>query len=65
MKTPKKSRIGEMFSDGRKIDDAVRSGVREAIRRHQRAGVPVAVWRDGKAVLIPADQLARRRRRGR
>lgn len=65
MKTPKKSRIGEMFSDGRKIDDAVRSAVREAILRHKRAGVPVAVWRDGKAVWVPADQVSARPRRPR
>ena len=65
MKTPKKSRIGEMFSDGRKIDDAVRSGVREAILRHKRAGVPVAVWRNGQAVWVPADQVSPRRRRAR
>ena len=29
----------------------------EAIAEHRRNGVPIAIWRDGKVVRIPADQI--------
>ena len=57
MKAAKKSRIGQIFSDGRKIDEALRSAAREAVLRHKRENAPVVVWRDGKAVWIPAREL--------
>ena len=28
-----------------------------AIEEHRRAGVPLVYWRDGKVVLIPAEEL--------
>jgi hypothetical protein len=31
--------------------------VAEAIAEHRRNGVPIAIWRDGKVVRIPADQI--------
>jgi hypothetical protein len=51
--------IGEIFAEGTPIDEALRRGVREAIRQHRLAGVPMVVWRDGRIVHIPAEQLER------
>jgi hypothetical protein len=31
--------------------------VAEAIAEHRRNGVPIAIWRNGKVVRIPADQI--------
>jgi hypothetical protein len=31
--------------------------VREALLDHKRAGNPVAVWRDGKVVIVPPDEI--------
>jgi hypothetical protein len=31
--------------------------VREALGQHRRAGNPVAVWRDGRVELIPANEI--------
>jgi hypothetical protein len=37
---------------------AVRESIREALLMHKRLGNPVASWKDGKVVLIPADQIS-------
>ncbi len=34
---------------------ALREAVAQAVEEHRRRGVPVAVWRDGRAVSIPAE----------
>jgi len=38
-------------------EQALKKAVAEAIAEHKRAGHPIAVWRDGKVVHIPADQI--------
>ena len=47
----------ELFRDGRRIDRAMRRAVREALHRHKRAGVAIAVWRSGKVVRIAPSQI--------
>ncbi len=37
--------------------EAFRKAVAEAIAEHRRNGVPIALWRNGKVVRIPADQI--------
>jgi len=34
-----------------------RLGVREAVRDHALAGNPVAIWRDGKVVLLSPEEV--------
>jgi hypothetical protein len=41
-----------------RAEEALRKAVAEAIAEHRRNRVPIAVWRDGKVVRIPADQIA-------
>ena len=36
---------------------ALKEAVAEAIAEHRRNGVPIAIWRDGKVVLLPPDQI--------
>ena len=57
MKKPKPRDIAKIFREGTLIDRAVRQGVREALLRHKQAGNPVAEWRDGKVVWIPAEEI--------
>ena len=52
------SRIGRIFADGRLIDAALRSAVRDAIRAHALDDVPVAIWRDGAVALVSARELS-------
>jgi len=40
-----------------KAEEAFRKAVAEAIAEHRRNGVPIAIWRNGKVVRIPADQI--------
>lgn len=40
-----------------KAEEAFRKAVAEAIAEHQRNGVPIAIWRNGKVIRIPADQI--------
>ncbi len=40
-----------------RAEEAFRRAVAEAIAEHKRNGIPIAVWRDGKVVRIPPDQI--------
>ena len=55
--TVKRPSITELFDDGTAIDEALRLGVQDALRRHKRLGQRVAVWRDGRAVVLEPDQI--------
>lgn len=48
----KEDRIERIFSDEKQITETLQRAVREAVEAHQRAGNPIAVWKDGKVVLI-------------
>lgn len=39
------------------IDAAIARGVARAIEDHRRAGNPIAVWRDGRVVWIPPEEI--------
>lgn len=39
------------------VDRALARAVRDALIRHKQAGVPIAVSRDGKVVLIPPEEI--------
>ena len=40
-----------------RAEEALRRAVAEAIAEHRRNGVPIAIWRNGKVVRIPSDQI--------
>ena len=40
-----------------KAEEALRKAVAESIAEHRRNGIPVAIWRNGKVVRTPADQI--------
>jgi len=42
---------------GRRINDAITVGVAKAIAEHKRAGRSIAVWRNGKVVIIPPAEI--------
>ena len=51
----KKDKIKEILADEKQITETLQRAVREAILAHQRAGNPIAVWKDGKAVWVKAE----------
>lgn len=52
------SRIDQVFADPRWVEEALTAAAVEAIQQHRRAGVPLAVVRDGHIDHVPADRLA-------
>ena len=58
MRTDAQKDIHRIFvEDGRVIDEALKQGVREAMLRHKRDGLPVVIYRDGKSVLVKPEDL--------
>ncbi len=41
-----------------RAEKALQRAVAKAIAEHKRNGIPIAVWRDGKVVRIPAAKIA-------
>ena len=39
------------------IEQILHRAVHQALQMHKRAGNPVAGWRDGKVVIIPAEEI--------
>jgi hypothetical protein len=42
---------------GKTIEGILRVAVRNALKEHKRAGNPIAVWRKGKVVIIPPEEI--------
>jgi hypothetical protein len=40
-----------------KICDGIRVAIAKALDRHRRLGESIAVWQDGKVVIVSADQI--------
>jgi hypothetical protein len=57
MKARQGNRIGQIFADGRQIDEALRLAARDAIRKHELHDAPVVIWRDGRTAWVPAREL--------
>ena len=49
--------IHELFLDGKEIDEALRRGVGEAILRHKKLGNSIVIWRDGRVVELPPEEI--------
>jgi hypothetical protein len=58
MKTEAQKDVSRIFvEDRRLIDEALKQGVREAMLRHKRDGLPVVIYRDGKTVWVKPEDL--------
>ena len=40
-----------------KINEGVQAAISQAIERHRKLGESIAIWRDGKVVILTADQI--------
>ena len=43
--------------EGQLIDEALRQGVKDALLRHKKEGLPVVIYRDGKTVWLSPEEL--------
>lgn len=41
----------------RDIEKILKRAVNHALLRHKRLGNPIAVWRDGKVVIVPPEEI--------
>jgi len=39
------------------IELILQEGVRQALLIHKRLGNPIAIWKDGKVVIVPAEDI--------
>ena len=49
--------IDGAFREGTSIDEAMQEAARAAARLHKRLGLPLVVWRDGRVVHIPPEEI--------
>jgi hypothetical protein len=49
--------IDAIMADGDAVDDAMQEVGRQEMLRRKRQGLSVVIWRDGKAVTIPPEQI--------
>ncbi len=54
---PKLNRLEELFIEGRQIDEALKYAAHRAIWEAKQLGYPISVWRDGKLVTIPPEEI--------
>ncbi len=40
-----------------KIDKGVQKAIAEAIEKHRKLGESIAVWQDGKVVILPPEKI--------
>src|SRR5689334_19610271 len=52
-----KSFIEAVDGEGDDVERAMQRSVRKALREHKRLGHSVAVWRDGKTVILAPDEI--------
>jgi hypothetical protein len=50
----------EMDNLYQKIFEGGKVAVAEALERHRKLGEAIAVWKDGKVVILSADQIPQR-----
>lgn len=49
--------VDAICREGKLIDEAVERAGRDARLRHKQLGVPLVVWRDGKVIEIPPEEI--------
>jgi hypothetical protein len=58
MKAEAAKNLNRIFDEeGHLIDEALKKGVKDALLRHKKAGLPAASYRDGKTVWVQPDEL--------
>jgi len=53
----RKPDIMALFREGDAIQRALNQAVREALLVHKRLGQSIAIWRDGRVVVLPASEI--------
>lgn len=57
MKDEKSEELKSLMLETDLVEHAIRRAAVRAIDRHKRLGQPIVVWRDGKVIWIPAEEI--------
>ncbi len=57
MNDDKEINIPEILKDRPRVQKALRDAVQKAIHFHKLMGRPIIVWKDGKVVEIPPEEI--------
>ena len=49
--------IPDLIRDNQLIQSALDKSIRETVRLHKLLGRPIVVWRDGKVVWVPPEEI--------
>ncbi|MBS1718947.1 MAG: hypothetical protein JST35_00715 [Armatimonadetes bacterium] len=47
----------DQFTEDEHVDTAIRQAAQRAIADHKRRGAWIAIWRDGKVVHLPPEEI--------
>jgi len=53
----RKNRKGQHIPLAYRAEEAFKKAVAEALAEHRLHGIPIAIWRDGKVVRIPPEEI--------
>ena len=45
------------FTVHKKAEQAMREAVYKVVKEHRKTGVPLAIWKNGKVVRVPAKKI--------
>jgi ABC-type proline/glycine betaine transport system ATPase subunit len=57
MKIEQKFKEINLAEQAEAIELVLQEGVRRALSIHKRLGNPIAVWKDGKVVIVPPEEI--------
>ena len=57
MRRGSRREYASVLDDTRQVTRRFTVAVREALLDHKRAGNPVRIWRDGKVVIVPPEEI--------
>jgi hypothetical protein len=57
MKSETPRTVSDLIRDNDLIQNALTKAVQGAVREHKLLGQPIVIWRDGKVVWVPPEEI--------
>jgi len=57
MNNAQRELLVKRLADHEEMSRSIDGVVQEALRRHKETGNSIAVWRDGKVAIVPAEEI--------
>ncbi|GEM_PF-1060718 len=57
MNNAQREMLVKRLADHEQMDKAISEAVQQALRHHKEIGNSIAVWRDGRVVIVPAEEI--------